>query len=82
MTFLVLSSAQTVKRAGAGRLLLVVAGMAFPGCTAADRNGGNPPPANISQLTLNPTSVDFQFTPGGAAPAPLSIGLTGTCSRR
>ncbi len=78
MTFLALSSLKTVKRSGAGGLLLVVAGMAFLGCTAEDRTGGNPPPANVSQLTLNPTSVDFQFTPGGALPAPLPIGLTGT----
>ncbi len=63
---------------GAGALRLPVLGLLLLACTAEDRNGGNPPPPNLSQLILNPTSVGFQFTPGGAAPAPQAIGLNGT----
>ena len=65
-------------RLGAAAFLLTVAGLLFLGCTAADRNGTLPPPVDLSQLTLNPTSVDFQFSPGSPPPAPLTIGLTGT----
>ncbi|MDZ4865555.1 MAG: hypothetical protein SGJ01_19240 [Gemmatimonadota bacterium] len=73
------ASAPLSVRAGIGAVTaLAFAGLLMVGCTAVDRNAGNPPPINISQLGLNPTSVDFQFSPGNALPTPKAIVLTGT----
>ncbi len=56
-----------------GAILAAVGGL---GCVAEPRNAGFPPGGAIPQLDLAPQSVSFHFTPGGAAPAPQTVGLT------
>jgi len=40
------------------------------------RTGALPPGGPIPQLTLAPQTLNFHFTPGNAAPAPQTVGLT------
>lgn len=57
--------------------LLLLAVVLAHGCTPESKlGGGNPPPGTIPQFQLAPASVTFQYSAGGAFPAPQTVDVT------